>query len=89
MSAVLVRLEDKVELPIFYISRALLDLETRYPYTEKIALALIVAAQKLCPYFQAHAILVYTKAPLMQILQNLECSGRLAKWAIELIEFDI
>ena len=29
------------------------------------------------------------KAPLRQILQNLECSGRLTKWAIELSEFDI
>ena len=64
VSAVLIRLEGNTELPFFYISRALLDPETRYPNTEKIALALIVVACKLCPYFQAHTILVYTKAPL-------------------------
>ena len=79
VSAVLIILEDNVELPVFYISRALLDLETRYPDTKKIALALIVAARKLRPYFQAHAILVYTKASLRQILQNPECTGRLSK----------
>ena len=44
VSSVLVRLEDKVELHVFYISCALLDTETRYPDTEKIALTLIVAA---------------------------------------------
>ncbi|KAL5569244.1 hypothetical protein UlMin_025819 [Ulmus minor] len=82
----LIRLEDKVELPVFYVSRALLDPETKYPKAEKIALALITVARKLRPYFQAHTILVYTKVPLRQILQNPECSGRLAKWAIELTE---
>ncbi|KAL5561881.1 hypothetical protein UlMin_031628 [Ulmus minor] len=89
VSSVLIRLENKVELPVFYVSRALLDPETRYPEAEMVALALMMAAQKLHPYFQAHAILVYTKAPLRKILQNPECSGRLAKWAIELSEFDI
>ncbi|KAL5550392.1 hypothetical protein UlMin_000568 [Ulmus minor] len=71
---------------MFYVSRALLDPETRYPEAEKIALALMTAARKLRPYFQAHTILVYTKAPMRQILQNPEYSGRLAKWAIELTE---
>ncbi|KAL5567548.1 hypothetical protein UlMin_024123 [Ulmus minor] len=89
VSSVLIRLENNVELPVFYVSRALLDPETRYPEAEKVALALVTAARKLRPYFQAHAILVYTKAPLRQVLQNPECSGRLAKWAIELSEFDI
>ncbi|KAL5540779.1 hypothetical protein UlMin_042392 [Ulmus minor] len=84
VSSVLIRLENNVELPVFYVSRALLDPETRYPEAEKVALALMMAARKLRPYFQAHAILVYTKAPLRQILQSPECSGRLAKWAIEL-----
>ncbi|KAL5537740.1 hypothetical protein UlMin_045713 [Ulmus minor] len=89
VSSVLIRLENNVELPVFYVSRALLDPETRYPEVEKVALALMTAARKLRPYFQAHTILVYIKAPLRQILQNPECSGRLAKWAIELSEFDI
>ena len=89
VSLVLIRLENNVELPVFYVSRALLDPETRYPEAEKVALALMTAARKLRPYFQSHAILVYTKAPLRQVLQSPECSGRLAKWAIELSEFDI
>lgn len=89
VSAALVRNEESRELPVFYVSRALADAETRYPDAEKIALALVVSARKLRPYFQSHTIVVYSKAPLRQILQNPECSGRLAKWSIELSEFDI
>ncbi|KAL5576126.1 hypothetical protein UlMin_017825 [Ulmus minor] len=89
VSAALIREEQGAELPVFYVSKALIDPETRYPDTEKIALALVVAARKLRPYFQSHTILVHTKAPLRQILQNPECSGRLAKWSVELSKFDI
>ena len=52
-------------------------------------MALVVAARKFQPYFQAHEILVLTSHPLRQVLQNPEVSKRLTKWAIELGEFDI
>ena len=74
---------------VFYINKELIDPETRYPDTEKIALALVVATRKLQPYFLSHTVLVHTNAPLHQILQNPECFERLAKWSIELSEFDI
>ena len=35
VSAILIRVEANTELSIFYVSRALLDPETRYPNTEK------------------------------------------------------
>lgn len=37
--------------PIYYLSRALQGEETRYSSTEKLALAVVVAARKLSPYF--------------------------------------
>ena len=37
--------------------KRLLDVETRYPELEKLALALIVASKKLRPYFHAHPML--------------------------------
>ena len=80
LSAVLVRQEEGKELLVFYVSKALIDPETRYPNTEKIALALVVAARKLRPYFQSHTVLVHTKAHFWQILQNPEYSRKLAKW---------
>ena len=88
-SSVLVREEEGVQYPIYYTSKALLDAETRYPPLEKLALALVVVARKLRPYFQAFPVLVITNQPLRQTLHKPDASGRLVKWAIELSEFDI
>ena len=51
MSAILVREEDRVQKPVYYISRALRGAEERYPSMEKLAFALVTAARKLKPYF--------------------------------------
>ena len=56
---------------------------------EKLILALVTAALKLRPYFQAHTIEVPTEYPMKQVLHKPETLGRLMKWAIELSEFDI
>ena len=56
---------------------------------EKLILALVIAARKLRPYFQAHTIEVPTEYPMKQVLHKPETSERLMKWAIELSEFDI
>ena len=89
ISSMLVRDEAMAQTPIYYVSKALQDGETRYPEIEKLALALVVAARKLRPYFQAHIILVLTNHPLRQVLQNPDVSKTLTKWPIELEEFDI
>ncbi|KAI5317241.1 hypothetical protein L3X38_036948 [Prunus dulcis] len=89
VSSVLIRSKDNAEHPVHYVSKALQDAEVRYPDIEKLALALVVSARRLRPYFQAHTIHVLTNQPLRQVLQKLETSGRLVKWAIELGEFDI
>ncbi|KAI5342264.1 hypothetical protein L3X38_010139 [Prunus dulcis] len=89
VSLVLIRIPEKAELPIFYVSKALQNAELRYPPLEQLALALVVSARRLRPYFQAHGIKVLTNQPLRQVLQKPEISGRLIKWAIELGEFDI
>ncbi|XP_052300414.1 uncharacterized protein LOC127903754 [Citrus sinensis] len=88
-SSVLVREEEGIQYPIYYTSKALLDAETRYPTMEKWALALVVAARKLRPYFQAFPVSVITNQPLRQILHKPDASGRLVKWAVELSEFDL
>ena len=71
------------------MSRALLDVETIYTELEKLALALVMAARKLRPYFQCHPITVLITFPLKTILPKSELSRRLTKWAVELNEFDI
>ena len=79
VSGVLVRDEVMAQTPIYYVSKALHDAETRYLEIEKLSFALVVAARKLRPYFQSHVILVPTSHPFRQILQNPDVSERLTK----------
>ena len=48
---------------------------------------LIMASRKLRHYFQAHEITVFTRFPLQRILRNLEATGRIVEWALELSSF--
>ena len=64
VSGVLVRDEGVAQTPIYYVSKALQDAETRYSEIKKLVLALVIAAKKLRPYFQAYVILVPTNHPL-------------------------
>ena len=64
VSGVLVRDKVMAQTPIYYVSKALWDAETRYPEIEKLTFALVVAARKLRLYFQSHVILVPTSHPL-------------------------
>ncbi|XP_074378676.1 uncharacterized protein LOC141720227 [Apium graveolens] len=66
VSAVLVKEEANHQWPVYYVSKRLLDAETRYTSMEKLVYALILAARKLRPYFQAHRIEVRTAYPLRQ-----------------------
>ena len=88
VSDVLVR-DANGEQPVYYVSKSLLDAETRYLVVEKLVLALIIVARKLRPYFQSHSIIVMTTYPLRAILHSPNLSGHLTKWAVELSEFDI
>ncbi|KAK3041885.1 hypothetical protein RJ639_002167 [Escallonia herrerae] len=89
VSTVLIREEEGKQRPVYYISKVLQDVETRYPRIDKVALALVKSARKLRPYFQSHTIVVLTDQPLGKVLQNPDASGRLVNWSVELGEFDI
>ena len=51
--------------------------------------ALVMAARKLKPYFQAHTIIVLMNQPLKRAMSSPEAARRMALWAIELSEFDV
>ncbi|KAG7532870.1 Ribonuclease H domain [Arabidopsis thaliana x Arabidopsis arenosa] len=89
VSGVLVREDRGEQKPIYYISKSMTDPETRYTMMEKLALAVVTSARKLRPYFQSHPVEVLTNQPLRTILHSPNQSGRLAKWAVELSEYDI
>ena len=89
VSAALVRDKEGLQRPVYFISRAFRRAKERYPRMEKLAFALITAARKLKPYFQAHTIVVLTDQPLKRAMSSLEAAGRMALWAIELSKFDV
>jgi hypothetical protein len=89
VSSALVARRKGQQLPVYYTSRALRGAEERYPPMEKLAFALVTAARKLRPYFQAHTIVVLTNHPLRKAMNKPDAAGRLIQWSIELSEFDI
>ena len=90
VSVVLLKLgPDGSQLPVYYVSKAMLPTEQSYIMPKKVALALQMTSKKLCPYFQAHQINVLINVPLQVILHRLELSGRLLKEVVELSEFGL
>ncbi|XP_056684259.1 uncharacterized protein [Spinacia oleracea] len=88
-SAVLAREDKTQQLPIYYISKSLLEAETRYSSLEKLVLALVTAAKKLRHYFETHQIVVMTNYPIKYVMRRPELTGRMEKGTMALGSFDI
>jgi ribonuclease HI len=84
VSAVLVRETPNYQRPIFFISKTMTEVESRYLSLEKAALTLVRAAKKLPQYFQATTVTVLTDLPLKALLQCLDFSGRITRWGVQL-----
>ena len=89
VSVTLVREEDGMQRPVYFMSRTFRGAKERYPQIEKLAFGWVTAARKLKPYFQAHTIVVLTDKPLRRAMSNLEAAGRMTLRAIKLSEFDV
>ncbi|KAK3031549.1 hypothetical protein RJ639_035462 [Escallonia herrerae] len=70
-----------------HVALVLLGAEKRYPNTEKLAFALLMAARKLRPYFQSYTIVVLTDKPLRRILHKPDLSGRLVPWSQDAMSY--
>jgi ribonuclease HI len=55
----------------------------------KLLYVVLIASRKLCHYFHAHKISVVTSYPLKVVLHSPNVSGNIAKWMIELAEFEL
>ena len=73
-----------VQRPIYCISEVLSASKKRYPHYQKLAYGVFMMARKFKHYFTEHPITVLTGAPLSDIHNNAEATGRVTKWGIEL-----
>lgn len=89
ISSVLIKEEDEVQKPVYFVSKVLQGAEIRYSEVEKTALVIITTARKLRPYFLSHWVKVRMSLPFQQILEKPDISGRMVKWAVELGEYEI
>ena len=79
--------EHLVQRPTYYLSEVLIESKQRYPHYQKLAYGVFFVARKLRHYFQEHKITLVSTAPLKNIINNHDATGRVAKWGIELAAF--
>ena len=60
VSLVLIRIDNGVQWPVYYVRKSLHEAEIRYLPLEKAILAVVHATRKLPHYFQAHTVVVLT-----------------------------
>ena len=78
VNTVLLR-DQGVQQPVYYISKTLVNAETRYLPFEKLVLDLVHATRKLLHYFQAHTIFVLIEYRLQSLLKRSDFTSRIAK----------
>jgi hypothetical protein len=90
IASVVVQVYDGKEKVVFYLSRRMLDTETRYHEIEKLCLYLFFTCTKLWHILLFVEIIVICKSHVIKhMLSAPVLKGRLRKWMFALSEFDI
>ena len=89
VSLVLIREDNGLQRPVYYISKSLHKAEVRYSPLEKAILAVVHTSRKLPHYFQAHTVVVLTQLPLKSVLWTADYTRRIVLWNTILGAFDI
>ena len=90
IASVVVQVYDGLEKVAFYISRRMLDAETRYPEIEKLCLCLFFTCTKLRHILLSAEIVIICKSDVIKhMLSAPVLRGRLGKWMFALSEFDL
>ena len=64
VSLVLIRVDSKVQRPVYYVNKSLHEAKVCYLPLEKAILAMVHATRKLPHYFQSPIVVVLTQLPL-------------------------
>ena len=89
ISGVLTQVHEDGEHPIAYVSRVLTETERRYTVSEKECLACKFSILKFRPYVEGSKFKLITDHSSLRWLHNLkDPNGRLARWALELQQWD-
>jgi hypothetical protein len=90
IALVVIQVHDNKERVVFYLSRRMLDTETRYPDIEKLCLCLFFTCTKLRHILLSAEIIIICKSDVIKhMLFAPVLKGRLGKWMFALSEFDI
>lgn len=80
---------ERFEYRVYFINNLFKGEELRYHKIERLALAIIITARKLRPYFQGHQVVVKMNYHIRQILKKPYPEVRMVSWSVELIHYDI
>jgi hypothetical protein len=90
ITSVVVQVYDSKEKVVFYLSRRILDTETRYHEMEKLCLCLFFTCTKLRHILLFAEIIIICKSDIIKhMLSAPVLKGRLEKWMFAMSEFDI
>ncbi|WJZ81616.1 hypothetical protein VitviT2T_001450 [Vitis vinifera] len=91
LGCMLAQLDDSgKDRAIYYLSKRMLDYETRYVMIERYCLALVWATRRLRHYMTEYSVhLISRLDPLRYLFDRAALVGRLMRWLVLLTEFDI
>eukprot|EP00253_Pinus_taeda_P030526 PITA_30526 len=90
IAMVLVQEDNGIEHPVYYLSRSLNDIESKYSYVEKLSLAAVQAVQRFRHYILFRKTTILSDCnPMTYILLRQLLGGKYSKWIAILQEFDL
>ena len=74
---------------MYIVGEVLTDAKIRYLQVQKLLYAMLMATRKLLHYFTDHMVMVVTSYPIGEVVHNHDATGRISKWALELMGHNI